>query len=298
MGNIFLLAHISHMIDIPHASYFTGFTKWSSAHSPNQVFRLLERIFWEFDDIAARRDVFKLGTIGDCYIAVTGIPDPAYDHASLLARFAFDARDKVREVCASLDGEEGFEGTAALDMRFGIHSGATVAGILRGTKSRFELFGDTINTASRMESTGVGGRIQVSEETAELIRQDGKGRWLRKREDVVEAKGKGRLQTYWVDPDDGDRVVRRVSFSDRVSKFVMEDDLRSDSNKGCSSDSLHQHECSSGGRRLSQWDEEEKLEEDDIEANSLNRQGASKNDTIDGNTIEPNGVTISGDGSA
>ncbi len=171
------------------------------------MFQLLEQIFWEFDSLATQHNVFKLGTIGDCYIAVTGIPEPIDDHAIVLTRFAFDARDKVREVCARLESE-GLD-TAKLDMRFGIHSGATTAGILRGMKSRFELFGDTINTASRMESTGVGGKIQVSEETAELIRLHSKSQWLTKRDTKIVAKGKGELQTYWVEPE---RAAYRVSF--------------------------------------------------------------------------------------
>mmetsp|Transcript_10416 Transcript_10416/g.15780 ORF Transcript_10416/g.15780 Transcript_10416/m.15780 type:complete len:547 (-) Transcript_10416:55-1695(-) len=186
-----------------------GFTKWSTERSPNEVFRLLERLFWEFDELAVQHNVFKLGTIGDCYIAVTGIPNPVLDHASVLTKFSFAARDKVREVCAQLDAE-GLD-TLKLDMRFGIHSGAITAGILRGTKSRFELFGDTINTASRMESTSVGGKIQVSAETAELIRSDRREKWLVKRDDIITAKGKGRLQTYWVEP-----FGSRVSFSDEA----------------------------------------------------------------------------------
>ena len=196
-----------------------GFTKWSSEHSPAEVFQLLEQIFWEFDSLATLHNVFKLGTIGDCYIAVTGIPDPIDDHAIVLTRFAFDARDKVREVCARLESE-GLD-TAKLDMRFGIHSGATTAGILRGTKSRFELFGDTINTASRMESTGIGGKIQVSEETAELIRLHSKGRWLAKRDNKIVAKGKGELQTYWVEPE---RAACRVSFSETKNTVTDEED--------------------------------------------------------------------------
>lgn len=158
-----------------------------------------------------QHNVFKLGTIGDCYIAVTGIPDPIDDHASVLTQFSFDARDKVREVCEELE-KEGLD-TRKLDMRFGIHSGAITAGILRGTKSRFELFGDTINTASRMESTGVGGKIQVSAETAELIRYDRKERWLVKRDGMMSAKGKGDLQTYWAEPNS---AGSRVSFSDEA----------------------------------------------------------------------------------
>lgn len=205
--------------------------------------------------MAAQHNVFKLGTIGDCYIAVTGIPDPVADHATVLTQFTFDARDKVREVCHRLE-REGLD-TAKLDMRFGIHSGATTAGILRGTKSRFELFGDTINTASRMESTGYPGKIQVSEETAELIRRDGKPRWLIKRDAMITAKGKGKLQTYWAEPN---RRSIRVSFSEKVATWM-------DSNSSLRV-SRESQEGSDHGQQLSQWDEEEKLEEqdEDIEA--------------------------------
>jgi len=229
-------------------SDIVGFTKWSSERTPHEVFQLLEKIFWEFDDIAARHGVFKLGTIGDCYIAVTGIPEPIDDHAIVLTQFAFDCRDKVREVCTRLD-TEGLC-TANLDMRFGIHSGATTAGILRGTKSRFELFGDTINTASRMESTGLGGKIQVSAETAELIRRDDKSRWLTKRDTLVAAKGKGEMITYWVEPERS----HRVSFTgiDGLNNNMLND----------STENIHQVYASRDVGHLSNLDEEEKIEED------------------------------------
>lgn len=166
--------------------------------------------------------MFKLGTIGDCYIAVTGIPEPIEDHATVLTAFSFECRDKVREVCYRLD-RQGMD-TANLDMRFGIHSGDTTAGILRGAKSRFELFGDTINTASRMESTGCPGKIQVSEATAELIRKDKKERWLKMRDEALSVKGKGSLQTYWVEPE---RTKCRVSFSGvLVDDKLTEDNLQ------------------------------------------------------------------------
>ncbi|KAL7544551.1 hypothetical protein ACHAWF_007931 [Thalassiosira exigua] len=246
-------------------SDIVGFTKWSSERTPNEVFQLLEMLFWDFDDIAARNNVFKLGTIGDCYIAVTGIPDPVEDHASVLTRFAFEARDKVREVFASLQ-HEGLD-TARLDMRFGIHSGATTAGILRGTKSRFELFGDTINTASRMESTGIGGKIQVSEETAALLRRDGKARWLVRRNEMITAKGKGQLQTYWVEPQ---REGYRVSFSEKISNFLSSEN-NSDSSQSTGS-------C----RQLSQC-EEEKAEEEDIESGSFDQKCVSE---VNGDELE------------
>jgi class 3 adenylate cyclase len=85
-------------------------------------------------------------------------------------------------------------GTSELSLRIGLHSGPVTAGVLRGEKSRFQLFGDTMNTASRMESTGLASSIQVSETTANLIKERGHHDWLTKREDMVRVKGKGEMQ--------------------------------------------------------------------------------------------------------
>lgn len=88
--------------------------------------------------------------------------------------------------------------TADLGLRVGLHSGQVVAGVLRGEKSRFQLFGDTVNTASRMESTGIANQIQISQETAKHLVDAGKSHWFIQREDSIQAKGKGVLQTYWL----------------------------------------------------------------------------------------------------
>lgn len=105
---------------------------------------------------------------------------------------------KIQEVTKKLEVSLGPD-TAELTARVGIHSGPVTAGVLRGERSRFQLFGDTMNTAARMESTGTRDKIHISQETADLLVAAGKAHWLSTREGRVQAKGKGELQTYWLE---------------------------------------------------------------------------------------------------
>eukprot|EP00980_Cylindrotheca_fusiformis_P003630 scaffold814_cov100-Cylindrotheca_fusiformis.AAC.12 len=175
----------------------SGFTAWSSVREPSQVFTLLETVYKAFDTIAKKQRVFKVETVGDCYVAVTGLPEPVKDHAVIMCQFARECQIQFNELVKKLEILLGPD-TAELGIRIGLHSGPVTAGVLRGDKSRFQLFGDTVNTAARIETTGRRDMIHLSQETAELVNQAGKSKWIVRRNDTVVAKGKGEIQTYWL----------------------------------------------------------------------------------------------------
>eukprot|EP00980_Cylindrotheca_fusiformis_P011350 scaffold2626_cov159-Cylindrotheca_fusiformis.AAC.1 len=174
-----------------------GFTAWSSAREPHQVFILLETIYGAFDKLAYRHGVFKVETVGDCYVAAAGLPEPTDDHAVVACRFARDCLKKMKDVTLKLEVSLGPD-TSDLELRTGIHSGQVTAGVLRGQRSRFQLFGDTMNTAARMESSGERSRIQISRVTADLLMEAGLARWIIPRSTKMFVKGKGEMQTYWL----------------------------------------------------------------------------------------------------
>jgi Adenylate and Guanylate cyclase catalytic domain len=140
-----------------------------------------------------------------------------------MAKFARECLREMNRVTRYLILELGPD-TVDLKLRVGLHSGPVVAGVLRGDKSRFQLFGDTMNTASRMESTGIADTIHVSQETADLLIAAGKRHWLTKREDPVSAKGKGELITFF---------LSRRDFT-RDSQTKVSDDSKTDlASQGC-----------------------------------------------------------------
>eukprot|EP00526_Cylindrotheca_closterium_P004007 CAMPEP_0113645796 /NCGR_PEP_ID=MMETSP0017_2-20120614/24155_1 /TAXON_ID=2856 /ORGANISM="Cylindrotheca closterium" /LENGTH=1160 /DNA_ID=CAMNT_0000557583 /DNA_START=12 /DNA_END=3494 /DNA_ORIENTATION=- /assembly_acc=CAM_ASM_000147 len=174
-----------------------GFTAWSSTREPSQVFILLETVYKEFDTLAKQREVFKVETVGDCYVAVCGLPEPKKDHMTRMALFAADCLASMSVQVQSLEEELGPE-TADLGIRIGLHSGPVTAGVLRGDRARFQLFGDTVNTCARVETTGERNKIHLSKDTADLLTQVGKSHWIMPRNDKVYAKGKGEIQTFWM----------------------------------------------------------------------------------------------------
>jgi class 3 adenylate cyclase len=137
-------------------------------------------------------------TTGDCYMVVTGLPKVRDDHATVMVKFARACLTRMAQLLPVLSESLGGEGTIDLAMRIVLHSGPVTAGVLRGKKCLFQLFGDAVKTASRMESTGQPGRIHISNATAQELIRLGKSKWMIQRDETINVKGKGEMKTYWI----------------------------------------------------------------------------------------------------
>jgi class 3 adenylate cyclase/energy-converting hydrogenase Eha subunit E len=162
------------------------FTPLSARKTPQELVELLNRIFSGFDALADAHGLEKIKTIGDAYMAVAGLPKSWPDHAPRAARMALAMLDATARVAAET-GEK-------LALRIGLHSGPVVAGVIGRRKFTYDLWGDTVNTASRMESHGVPGSIHCSEATATLLR----GAFQLQARGAMEIKGKGEMRTFLV----------------------------------------------------------------------------------------------------
>ena len=163
-----------------------GFTRLSERMSPERLVNLLNEVFTLFDGIADHRGLEKIKTIGDAYMAVAGLPAPAPGHATRAAHMALDMIEGLDRL-NQRNGE-------ALQVRVGLHSGAVVAGVIGKRKFIYDLWGDAVNTASRMESHGVAARAHLTEATRLRL---GKPFLLEKR-GAVEIKGKGAMGTWFL----------------------------------------------------------------------------------------------------
>ena len=162
------------------------FTRSSDRSTPERVVQVLDDLFTAFDRLAERHGLEKIKTIGDAYMAVGGLPEPRPDHAQAVAEMAL----ALREETARHRDPSG----QPLALRIGIDTGPVVAGVIGTTKFSYDLWGDTVNTASRMESQGVVGCIQVTERTYRRLR-DG---YRFERRGPIQVKGKGELVTWFL----------------------------------------------------------------------------------------------------
>jgi adenylate cyclase len=163
-----------------------GFTKFSSGVSAKVLVDVLNDIFTRFDIIADRRGLEKIKTIGDAYMAAAGLPDPVADHAIRAAHMALDmmeALESYNEISRH-----------NLQMRIGLDTGAVVAGVIGKRKFLYDLWGDAVNTASRMESDGMAGRIQLTESTRQRLSVP----FMFEPRNPIHVKGKGEMRTWFL----------------------------------------------------------------------------------------------------
>ena len=172
------------------------FTPWSERLTPDEVVGCLDHLFSHFDELAERHGLEKIKTIGDCYMVAAGVPESRPDHASALALMALDMLDAMRA--------EGEAGHLGLELRIGINSGPVVAGVIGRKRFLYDLWGDAVNTASRMEHYGTPGRIQITRATYELLADE----FECEPRGTIPVKGKGDVETwYLVGPRGGPRSV-------------------------------------------------------------------------------------------
>ena len=168
------------------------FTPFAEGLQPAEVVDMLDNLFSHFDLLADRYEVEKIKTIGDSYMAAAGVPTPRADHARVMALMAIDMRDAMRSQDAV--------GHLGLELRIGINSGPVVAGVIGRKRFLYDLWGDAVNTASRMESHGTPGQIQVTRATYELLKDE----FELETRGTVPIKGKGDVETWYL-------VGRRVA---------------------------------------------------------------------------------------
>jgi guanylate cyclase len=161
------------------------FTPLSARLDAREVVALLDRLFTSFDELVDRHGVEKIKTIGDAYMAAAGVPSEHPNHAHALARLAFEMRECAKTCLPEGDGHD-------LRLRIGISSGPVVAGVIGRRRFLYDLWGDTVNMASRMESHGRPDEIQITRSTWELLRDDFETEPI----GLVDVKGKGPVETW------------------------------------------------------------------------------------------------------
>ena len=175
------------------------FTPLAGRLPPAEVVGILDRLFSHFDTLVERHGLEKIKTIGDCYMAAAGVPDPHVDHARRAALLALDMREAVAAFSTP--------GQPSLELRIGINSGPVVAGVIGTRRFLYDLWGDAVNTASRMEANGTPGEIQITRSTYELL----EGEFVCRPRGTIEVKGKGPVETwYLVEPRSEDTARRSV----------------------------------------------------------------------------------------
>jgi class 3 adenylate cyclase len=163
-----------------------GFTPLSKGLGAEQTVKLLNDIFTKFDQLALKYELEKIKTIGDAYMVAAGIPEPTDDHEGKMANFALDMLAKIKEISQAYDVD--------LNLRIGIQTGPVTAGVIGRRKFSYDVWGDTVNLASRMESHGVVGKIHVTAAYKACLDRS----FLFEPRGIIQVKGVGEVETWFL----------------------------------------------------------------------------------------------------
>ena len=217
----------SHEMVTVFFSDIVGFTTISQTFSPMKVSCMLDRLYQAFDELAQKHNVFKVETIGDAWMGVTNLDGSEFEtHVKQVAMFAQDAVAASSKIL--IDDEDPSKGY--VQIRVGFHSGPVVSNVIGSLNPRYGLFGDTVNTASRMESNSIAGKIHCTFASATLLQQQAPEIPIHVR-GMIKVKGKGKMRTFWVDekPVEDDLMMNAMeSFSENVGDDGEEEHANDD----------------------------------------------------------------------
>jgi class 3 adenylate cyclase len=200
--------------DIPEVTILfadiANFTPRATSMQPEALIRFLNRVFTAFDHLTHERGLEKIKTIGDAYMVAAGMPVARADHADIIADMALAMLEVTKELSQQMD--------QPVEVRIGLHSGSAIAGVIGKQKIFYDVWGDTVNTASRMESQGEVGRIQLTDETRAALGD----RFVFEKRGLVDIKGKGPAETFWLIAKAGPDFAKSTQKSGRQTALADE----------------------------------------------------------------------------
>lgn len=187
-------------------SDIVGFTKICNQLYPWEVIEMLNRLYCVMDFLAGTFNLYKVETIGDAYVCASGLPTPDKEHARNVANFAIAVSHCTKQVLSPADG-------SPIQLRIGVHTGACASGVVGSTNPRYCVFGDTVNTTARHESSGSPGKVHCSATTQSELESKFQDSFTLKKRGLVKMKGKGYLTTYWLEAHKNNSCINRAGLA-------------------------------------------------------------------------------------